>query len=78
DNSIHLLHMLKDLPGRAQDLFVTGENLAKSLTCDSLELSLPDLDLEVSCSKDIFLPVFPMRAPKSTPLVTPVLQEYSS
>ncbi|KAJ9085011.1 hypothetical protein DSO57_1018295 [Entomophthora muscae] len=42
----HLLHLLKDLSRRAQDLVVTGENLVKSLICDDLVLSPPNSDHE--------------------------------
>ncbi|KAJ9065174.1 hypothetical protein DSO57_1022475 [Entomophthora muscae] len=37
-NPAHLLHLLEDLPVKSQDLYVTGTNLFKSLTCDKLEL----------------------------------------
>ncbi|KAJ9048042.1 hypothetical protein DSO57_1038974 [Entomophthora muscae] len=40
----HLLHLLEDLPGHAQDLVATGGNLVKSLTCDDLVFSSPYSD----------------------------------
>ncbi|KAJ9077410.1 hypothetical protein DSO57_1017032 [Entomophthora muscae] len=40
----HLLHLLEDLPGCAQDLVATGGNLVKSLTCDDPVFSFPNSD----------------------------------
>ncbi|KAJ9051247.1 hypothetical protein DSO57_1006498 [Entomophthora muscae] len=44
EDPTNLLHLLKDLPGCAQDLLATGENLVKSLTCDDLAFSSPNSD----------------------------------
>ncbi|KAJ9070316.1 hypothetical protein DSO57_1009162 [Entomophthora muscae] len=38
----HLLHLLKDLSRRAQDLVTTNKNLSKSLTCDDLVFPSPN------------------------------------
>ncbi|KAJ9048033.1 hypothetical protein DSO57_1039041 [Entomophthora muscae] len=43
NNTSHLLYLMEDLLGRAQDLLISGENLVKSLTYDYLDLLLLDL-----------------------------------
>ncbi|KAJ9072487.1 hypothetical protein DSO57_1027027 [Entomophthora muscae] len=37
NNPSHLLHLVKDLPSRAQNLLISGECLVKSLTCNNLD-----------------------------------------
>ncbi|KAJ9084284.1 hypothetical protein DSO57_1026067 [Entomophthora muscae] len=55
DNPSHLLYLMEDLPGRAQDLLISGKKLMKSLTCDDLDLLLLDLPPRVSCREDPIL-----------------------
>ncbi|KAJ9054646.1 hypothetical protein DSO57_1011878 [Entomophthora muscae] len=52
DNPSQLLHLVEDLPDRAQDLLISDEHLVKSLTCDDLDLLLLDLPPRASHRED--------------------------
>ncbi|KAJ9070263.1 hypothetical protein DSO57_1010085 [Entomophthora muscae] len=54
------MHMFENIPGCAQDILVTSENVVRSLTCNNLELSALD-------------PV-PSMAPSLAPLSSPPLE----
>ncbi|KAJ9061659.1 hypothetical protein DSO57_1018511 [Entomophthora muscae] len=77
DNPNCLLYLPEDLSGRAQDLFATGENLMKSLTCDNLDLSLPSFNLKSLCNEVDLGHDIPTKKPKSIPQAAPALQEYA-
>ncbi|KAJ9077785.1 hypothetical protein DSO57_1013431 [Entomophthora muscae] len=59
------MHLLENIPRRAQDIFATSENVVRSLTCDNLKLS----------ALNSFPPMTPSPASFPSPLLeTPVLQ----
>ncbi|KAJ9090395.1 hypothetical protein DSO57_1002708, partial [Entomophthora muscae] len=43
NNLSHLLYLVEDLPGRVQDLLISGKRLMKSLTCNDLDPLLLEL-----------------------------------
>ncbi|KAJ9078938.1 hypothetical protein DSO57_1001688 [Entomophthora muscae] len=47
------MHLLENIPGCAQDIFATSENVVRGLTCDNLEPS----------ALNSFLPMTPSLAP---------------
>ncbi|KAJ9090334.1 hypothetical protein DSO57_1003457 [Entomophthora muscae] len=77
NNPTCLLHLLEDLLERAQDLFSTSVKLVKSLTCDGLDLFLPDLDLKAPCGDNTFEHAIPVKKPEFSLLAAPVLQEHA-
>ncbi|KAJ9052772.1 hypothetical protein DSO57_1030849 [Entomophthora muscae] len=77
DNPIQLLYLLEDISSRAQDLLVTGKNLLKSLTCNDLDLFLPNLDLKDPCGRDTLESIIPVEKTKPALQVAPVLQKYA-
>ncbi|KAJ9064678.1 hypothetical protein DSO57_1027882 [Entomophthora muscae] len=78
NNPSHLLNLVEDLPGRAQDLIISGEHLVKSLTCNDLDLSLLDLMPRPLHEEDSPSSALPVEDPKPISQPAPAPQCYST
>ncbi|KAJ9053333.1 hypothetical protein DSO57_1025227, partial [Entomophthora muscae] len=77
ENPYHLLLFVEYLPRRAQDLFVSGEYLVKSLTCDDLDPFLSDLILKESHGEDPVAPVPLIEESQTASWIMPMPQDHA-
>ncbi|KAJ9076537.1 hypothetical protein DSO57_1025146, partial [Entomophthora muscae] len=56
ENLSQILHLLDNLPGKANGLFSTGENLVCSITCDNMEFKLPTIVPLIHLHEDSCVP----------------------
>ncbi|KAJ9074238.1 hypothetical protein DSO57_1008505 [Entomophthora muscae] len=78
DNLSHLLHLVKDLTDRAQDLLISGEHLVNSFTCDDLDQLLFKWLPGSLCEEDPPLFALPVEEPQAISWPAPAPQGYST